>query len=268
MIFNTGESPAELKSRYNPEGSLLRKAQYRMLDMLSYIDAICIQENISYRIDGGTVLGAVRHGGFIPWDDDVDIVVDGKGYDKLKKYLLKHPHPQYVLQTHETDTGYMAGWCVLRDTKSEYVKNDPIHNLRKYRGLQIDIFPQTIGNIYFLKRVSNILCNILINRYIERNCKLASFNWYLLYKVVFPIFSTFNFMGNKELITYSYGIPFCRKDYKTKDCMPYKPILFEGKEFYGPANPEEFLKSEYGNYLDLPPVGNRNTHQAEYKVWD
>lgn len=141
IVFNTGETQAELRAKYNPEGSVLRRAQMRMLDMLLYFDQVCKEQKIPYRIDGGNVLGAVRHGGFIPWDDDVDVVIMRKDLHRLCDYLIKNPHPQYKLQTFETDYGYVGAWVVLRDTKSEYIQDSVVHNARKYRGLQIDIFP-------------------------------------------------------------------------------------------------------------------------------
>ena len=71
MITDTLQN--ELRERYNPNGSTLRKQQLRMLEMLQYIDSVCKKHNIRYWLCSGTLLGAVRHGGFIPWDDDVDI---------------------------------------------------------------------------------------------------------------------------------------------------------------------------------------------------
>ena len=78
MIYNTGETSEELKEKYNPDGSDTRRAQLRMLEMLHFIDDICKKNNIEYYINSGTLLGAVRHGGFIPWDDDLDICISRK----------------------------------------------------------------------------------------------------------------------------------------------------------------------------------------------
>lgn len=85
----TVEIAEELKNKYNPEGSTLRKAQLRMLDMVLYIDKICKENNLQYHIESGNLLGAVRHNGFIPWDDDFDIALYRRDYKKLIKILKK-----------------------------------------------------------------------------------------------------------------------------------------------------------------------------------
>ena len=104
--FNTGETAESLRRDYNPEGSVLRRAQLRLLDMAVYLQRIAKEIGVPCRIEGGCVLGELRHGGFIPWDDDIDFVVDQKDYRKLCNYLKQHPHPQYVLQDHDTDPHY------------------------------------------------------------------------------------------------------------------------------------------------------------------
>ena len=85
-------------SRYNPEGSTLRKAQLRMLDILVAIDKICRENNIKYWIDYGTLLGAVRHKGFIPWDDDIDICVLDEDYPKVREAMIRELPNNFVFQ--------------------------------------------------------------------------------------------------------------------------------------------------------------------------
>ena len=86
----------QLKAKYNPEGSTLRKAQLRMAEMLKYIDKICHEHSITYWMDFGTLLGAVRHGGFIPWDDDTDICMPIEDYERFKRLLITPPPCQIL----------------------------------------------------------------------------------------------------------------------------------------------------------------------------
>ena len=155
---------AALRAKYNPDGSELRRAQLRMVDMLKFIDKVCQDNNITYWIDSGTLLGAARHGGFIPWDDDTDVCMPYEDMLKFKKLMLhNNPSDEFVLQCHETDNGYYGQWIVLRDLKSEYIQDSEMHQSRKYRGLQVDIFPleNNISTFYF--SFSNRFVSYLIN---------------------------------------------------------------------------------------------------------
>ena len=89
--------------KYNPEGSTLRKAQMRMLDILLVVDKIFRKHHIEYWLDGGTLLGAVRHGGFIPWDDDLDINVRVSDISRIRKVLQSELPKNLCYQDVTTD---------------------------------------------------------------------------------------------------------------------------------------------------------------------
>lgn len=271
-VFNTGETVQDLKEMYNPEGSLKRRVQLRLLDMLLYLDEVCKKSGIDYRIDGGTVLGAVRHGGFIPWDDDVDVVVESfRDYKRLCDYIKNHPHPQYVLQNDNTDKGCIKYWSTLRDLKSEYVHSDPyeraIDSKMKYRGLQIDIFPYEAGvipSLYF--RYARLSRNERYNivHHFSKARALHLIRKHICNPVLHVISRLF---GDKNMYMHSYGEGFpCR--FPKSVLLPHKSILFEGHVFPGPANPAKFCEILYHDYLNLPPLDKRSSHLVTYKLWD
>ena len=107
-----------LRKRFNPDGSQLRFHQLRMLDMLAYFDDLCRRHGIKYWLSSGTLIGAVRHGGFIPWDDDVDVEMLRDDYERLITVFKKEPDPKFILQTHCTDFYYFQPFAKLRDPNS------------------------------------------------------------------------------------------------------------------------------------------------------
>lgn len=268
MLFNTGETGEDLKLKYNPDGSMLRKMQLRLLDMLLYLDKVCKEQNITWRLDGGNILGAVRHGGFIPWDDDVDVVLEKKEFKRLCKYLLEHPHPQYKLQCNKTDKGYYChGWATLRDMNSEYIQDSRLHNARKYRGAQIDLFRYENHINRRLGLWFGRIETYNIQHFVGIKPQLAQLVYYMQEYVTEPIFKLlgYPFSSSKEY-AHSYGFVHCH--IPSDVLIPYRPILFEGHEFPGPAQPDLFLKLLYGDYLELPPIEKRGGHDAKYKIWD
>ena len=267
--FNTGETLEDLKKKYNSEGSILRKAQLRMLDMLLYLDKVCSEQNISYRIDAGNVLGAIRHGGFIPWDDDIDIVLSRKDYKKLLKYLMKNPHIQYKLQSFKTDSGYVGAWAVLRDIKSEYIQDCKVHNARKYRGLQIDIFPYENRVIKCFYKLSGFITSLNRRLFVGNCMPIARIIYIFQFYILHPVFRLIGLWGgDKHVYMHSYGSLF-KVQHSSEALFPFKVIEFEGYKFWGPAKPNLYCKEHYGeNYMDLPLEENRDHHKATYKIWD
>lgn len=276
IVYNTGETEESLRQEYNPEGSLLRDLQYRMLDMLLYLDGICKQLNINYYLDGGTCLGAVRHGGFIPWDDDLDVVVDVKDYDRLCDYLLKHPHPKYVLHNRQTDDNYYVGWARLRDKYSEsnyqgdnlFIANQ--EKIFKYTGVMIDLFPYSDHVIPWIHKPLHWIQN-KINRtyFVGKHKSLADIMYHFLFDFLKPIA---NFIG----LLFSDGKMYAH-DYLSHDAVyrfpknkiyPLRDIEFEGHIFKVPNDTDFYLRYIYNNFMNLPPKSVRKHHEQTFTIKD
>ena len=260
--FNTGETDIDLKKKYNYDGSLLRKAQLRMFEMLTFLDKICKENNIEYFISFGTLLGAVRHGGFIPWDDDLDVYINDKDLRRLRKIINGGNYP-YVVQDHSIDKGFVRYYNVLRDLKSEYIKDEYTHNQRKYRGLQIDLFPYEYGVIELGgKFIEKTYCaNEVL--FLGKNRILSEFLFHLTRNVIIPFFKILSKLRGKKYVSLGYeeGEPGYR--YLSRDVFPLKAIKFEGLTVPCPNHPRKILRVDYGkNFMDLPPVKTRNHHKV------
>lgn len=257
---------------YNRDGSDMRRAQLKMLEILQYIDGICKKNNIEYWLAAGTLLGAVRHGGFIPWDDDLDIEMRRKDYLKLLRILKKELPKTLELQVNSTDINYVAPYAKVRDRYSFITENNNIDINYKYRGVYIDLFPLESVSDWLLKFSNFIHYYFLykISRY--RNDKLGikvsfvSF-MFLFINLMYKIFRFFDRIVSRKYLNFTYGADlFCKHD--KKGIFPLKNIVFEGKNFPSPCNVDLYLSECYGDYLKIPKESDRHSHIEMFQFLD
>lgn len=251
---------------------ILRKTQIIMLDELMQVDRICKKYNISYWLDSGTFLGAIRHKGFIPWDDDLDICMLEEDYKKFLKIAKKELTKNIFLQTNETDKHYMwFPYAKLRDRNSIFIENRHQKNKFFHQGIYIDIFEMRMFNnkikkINFLYFVCQKLEQIKIlqeeNKYLFLK-KIALF--LKINKLASYILNLFvEKINNNSIIGYRYLFS---QLHKYKDIFPLSEIEFEGHKFPCPNNADAYLKELYGDtYMELPPEKERVWHAKEIRL--
>ncbi len=264
----------------------LRKAQLVMLRILKIVDYICRENDIKYWLDSGTLLGAVRHGGFIPWDDDIDIVMPRKEYERFIS-IAKHKLPEDLfLQNNETDIEYDMPWLKVRDNNSRIVeyKIGDYHN-----GLFIDIFPVDFYGEDYDKYIveknkfrSFYRTLMLVKEPFEKvkNSKIFVKNIIKFFAKIFmakytlkdkrEVFKILNEKKQDIINKFSkedgqyvgYGPEPLFWDFKVdkESIFPLKEIKFEDALFYAPKDYDKYLKTVFGDYMKLPPEQERIPH--------
>ncbi|WP_455672676.1 LicD family protein [Phocaeicola sp.] len=246
----------------------LRACQLKQLSILEEIDRICQKHRLTYWLDGGTLLGAMRHGGFIPWDDDIDL---GMTLEDLQKFIEIAPSelPEGLfLQTPQSDPSSKEPIIKIRDLNSMYIESSDTFNAPYQKGLFVDIFPfidyPSIPKSWVKKLTKGISTSYSIlhaQHYYSLRAFLEFFYFSAKYGLFKGIWSVLCLLYKKDtylsnvLINNGYGIMH-RKD----SVFPISEIAFEGKMFKAPANPDAYLKDLYKNYMDIPPKEKQKIH--------
>ena len=259
----------------------LRKMQLLELDLLKEFDRVCRKHGIIYTISSGTMLGAVRHKGFIPWDDDADISMLREEYEKFRSVADELNPDICYFQDHNTDPEYRWGYAKLRRTGTQYVRIGQEH-LKCKTGIFVDIFPlddvpdSKIGRILqrehcfvtrklmysevgkvsesetpLMRNVYGLLSRIPINYAFHRLKKYTKRSKNNTPNVVRTLtFDAFGKKARKLPGELRYGRP---KRWFT-DVAEYE---FEGCLLYGPKDYDGYLSFKYGNYMKLPAENER-----------
>ncbi|GHT31766.1 phosphorylcholine transferase LicD [Bacteroidia bacterium] len=261
----------------------LRQAQLVMLRMLRIIDYICRKHRIPYWFCSGTLLGAVRNKGFIPWDDDLDIAMMRDDYERFLKVAQEELPDDLFLQTRETESTYdsLSVPCKLRDTQSLF-QQDFERNKAYHQGIFIDIFP---FDKYHktgvkrriergLKKLNKFLCSCYdaeIGKH-EHFYKrvLAYFRpvfYYLIsgyLKLIRPIIRKNASLADDACeLGHGFDLPWLQF-FPPSDIFPVREVEFEGYSFLVPHNSDHYLRTIFGDdYMTPPPVEKRYQRHSE-----
>ena len=247
-----------------------------LLDLLLKIDEVCKKHNIQYFIYGGTMLGAVRHGGFIPWDDDLDIVMFRDQYNELLKYADEFDDP-YFLQTPYTDNGFFWANTTVRNKNTTAVTPNFAYQPMNH-GAFVDIF--TLDNIIEGEEGKNNFMRIneltidnstymrMSNPHLDENNTKRVEEYRPRMRDPFEVYEEIQALSQKynDIETTHVTTPMAtfygyeKKFFLKEDFMDSMPFKFEGYEFPMPVGYERILRTTYQDYMQMPPMEKRGLH--------
>ena len=267
------------------ERELLRKVQLTQLEIAKEIKRVCEENENGYFLCYGTFLGAVRHQGFIPWDDDMDLGMLRADYEKFCRIAPHALKPEFYLQTWYTDPNYGLpfGKVMLRNTL--YLESKKTTRL-KQNGIYVDIFPFDFAPES--AKQQDKLAKALLQIYRVKLMKSGYRPWMEIDSVVWKkrigylFYQAKALFSRQEDLSRAYDALAESIDHSSVLCgqcaLPHldcfqsewfehmTDYVFESEHFPGPVNYDAVLSAEYGDYMTLPPVEERENRHQIYRV--
>lgn len=261
----------------------MREVQKGSLEILKKIDAVCNQLGLKYCLAYGTLIGAIRHKGFIPWDDDIDIMMPRKDYDILVHYFIEHRKELSPFEIINPQVNELCPYTISRISDSRYQLD--VDNEKDYGiGLFVDVYPldgvgNTIEEYSKLKNTSSrfaSMCFLSTRQIVKRENTKST----LKYIIKFPAFIVAKLLGKKFFMKKLYDMA-AKCDYENSKyigCIIWASddglrgifpkewfnemidVEFEGNLFKAPKEYDKVLTHGYGNYMQLPPERDRIAH--------
>lgn len=265
------------------EISDIREIRSILLDLACEVKSICEENNLRYYLSGGTLLGAVRHKGFIPWDDDIDMHMPRPDYEKFIEIYNSKPR-QNILYSQETHPQYLYSFAKLSKSNTLLIEKGCKSGVEM--GIYLDIFPiDGMGNS--VEQAKNLMKTIEMPINLLMSYRMDLYRKHVSIKKNFLVFTAkivSSFIGFKKLskkvnklaLTYDYDNSLyvgefidevgekriCKKDIYEGN----KKLMFEGIEFSVPNNYHEYLTQFYGDYMQLPPI-EKQVFVHDYKAY-
>lgn len=260
------------------------KLKLIQLDMMDYFHKWCQENDVTYFITAGTLIGALRHKGYIPWDDDIDLVMLRPDYEKMMKSFTNNG--RYRLHSIETDPDCVITFAKIYDSQTIMIEgNDKEHPTI---GVSIDIFPldnatDDYSDAVKLKKSIRLLDNILgvkhldhANRGLVKNVTVTflrflssffSYSW--IVKRIINKSKKYNNNYNSRYIV--NAVIYCKGEKEILEREWFKEAIdldFEGRKYKAPIGADQYMKRLFGDYMQLPPEDKRVSHhrfKAYYK---
>ena len=249
----------------------IQRCQKRSVEMMAVVVDIFERHKIDYILAHGTLLGLIRHNGFIPWDDDCDLFVFDWDYARAIELLRRELPEDMIVHNRRTDPIYWPKWTKIRDLYSDtYESLWKIDRKFRYHGICVDVLKVTVMNR--AKYINAKEIKELKKKIKKRKAKSSKIK---VYK--HPYKYSRNFAGRirdtrrlhklqeeaktseeKICVGNKGTIIECAFDYK--DVFPVQKMVFEGVEVAVPNNPDGVLRSMYGDYMKLPELEDRKSH--------
>ena len=260
----------------------IREIQQMELGIMEYIHETCQKIGVKYFLAYGSLIGAVRHKGFIPWDDDMDICMLREDYEKLQDYLISNPDERYEVMSYKNNLNYVYPFMKVQDNQTYLLEEDV--RIDSNMGIYVDIFPVDgyEDDSVFKDKMTRLIKKRQLSCYtfkgITNTKSLLNSLIRYISVIVFYFTNTNKYIRGIDELAKSRKVD----DYELVDYLIYKDMhkpvwkrewleqtimgVFEGKEFMIPKNYHEILTSDYGDYMQLPSVELRFSHH-DFQLW-
>lgn len=255
----------------------LREYQLAQLELLDITDKICKTNNLTYYIIGGTLLGAVRHNGFIPWDADMDIAMPREDYEKFLQYWNENPDERYFYQHFSTEKNHLSPHAILKIKNTKVVMNGMISKYKpKHEGIYMDVFPldnppklpkQQEKQAQKIKKIERVI-ELKAGYEYGSTSALRKIAKKLLQSILSPVSFTYlnrkmdNCMKKYSSPDGEYLVSMASHYSYRKQLMPKEVygnpirVSFENKLYNAPAKVDEYLTRIYKDYMKIPSDDN------------